>query len=199
MQIATLLQRPLSTFGPIACAGDAAPRREVMLPFTEVAHDPHRPEVLRRTMHAQPPEYFLPYFDGRYPSEQEKNSYIELAVRLLTPARSFANNLYLVEVFESAASGTDFVHLAVSRHDGGTCKEWSHIQRIKNELVGPEYEAIELFPAESRLVDAGNQYHLWVHKDPQFRFPVGWWMRVVRDRPLRLIRDGVDSASQRVC
>jgi hypothetical protein len=52
-------------------------------------------------------------------------------------------------------------------------------QRIKNELVGPEYEGVELYPAEDRLVDTSNQYHLWVVKDPTFRFPFGYNERLV--------------------
>lgn len=39
---------------------------------------------------------------------------------------------------------------------------WAAKQRIKNELFGRERTAIEVFPAESQLVDAANMYHLWV-------------------------------------
>lgn len=39
--------------------------------------------------------------------------------------------------------------------------DWRVMQGIKNALVGPEAEAVELFPAESRLVDESNQFHLW--------------------------------------
>ncbi|MGR9527665.1 DUF7694 domain-containing protein (plasmid) [Priestia megaterium] len=35
-------------------------------------------------------------------------------------------------------------------------------QRIKNEIFGEEYTAIEVFPKESELVDEANMYHLWV-------------------------------------
>jgi hypothetical protein len=52
-------------------------------------------------------------------------------------------------------------------------------QRIKNELVGPENEAVELYPAESRLVDTSNQYHLFVIKDPTIRLPFGFTERGV--------------------
>jgi hypothetical protein len=39
---------------------------------------------------------------------------------------------------------------------------WRDKQRIKNELFGTERTAIEVFPKESRLVDAANLYHIWV-------------------------------------
>ncbi len=41
-----------------------------------------------------------------------------------------------------------------ARHD------WRGLQRCKTELCGPEWEGVELYPAESRLLDAGNRYHL---------------------------------------
>ena len=40
--------------------------------------------------------------------------------------------------------------------------DWRDMQRIKNEICGEEREAVELFPAESRLVDTSNQFHLFV-------------------------------------
>jgi hypothetical protein len=54
------------------------------------------------------------------------------------------------------------LRLRVSRLDGTAVRDWRDLQNIKNELAGPEREAAELFPAESRLVDTGNVYHLWV-------------------------------------
>ena len=50
----------------------------------------------------------------------------------------------------------------VSRLDGTAVRDWRDLQRVKNEFAGPEREAAELFPAEARLVDTGNAYHLWV-------------------------------------
>lgn len=73
------------------------------------------------------------------------------------------------------------VWLSISRKDRGTVRDWRHLQRIKNELVGPECEGVELFPAESRLVDTSNQYHLWVVSDPAVRFPFGYGDRLVMD------------------
>lgn len=58
------------------------------------------------------------------------------------------------------------------RHRDGTAifRDWRHFQAIKNQLVGEECEAIELYPAESRLVDTSNKYHLWCCIDPTYRF-----------------------------
>ncbi len=62
--------------------------------------------------------------------------------------------------------------------------DWRDFQRIKNELVGPEAEGVELYPAESQLADSANQYHLWVFDGSGFRFPFGFNDRLVSDQPL---------------
>jgi hypothetical protein len=62
--------------------------------------------------------------------------------------------------------------LSIRRLDRGACRDWRDFQRIKNELAGPETEAVELFPAESRLVGGANQY--WIFCFPEIRFPFGF-------------------------
>jgi hypothetical protein len=81
----------------------------------------------------------------------------------------------------SAPSGwpCDMVHLSIKRLDKDAAHDWRHFQWIKNELVGEENEAMEIYPAESRLVDTSNQYHLWVFADPKIRIPLGWNERLV--------------------
>jgi len=66
------------------------------------------------------------------------------------------------------------VQLSIRRLDRAPARDWRDFQRIKNQLLGPECEAIELYPAESRLVDTATQYHLWCVVDPLFRFPFGY-------------------------
>ena len=66
------------------------------------------------------------------------------------------------------------VHLSIRSRENLPLRDWRAFQRIKNELVDPECEAVELYPAESRLVDTANQYHLWVVADPEWRFPFGF-------------------------
>lgn len=80
------------------------------------------------------------------------------------------NDLYQVSIHDCG----DILHLSIKRRDKEVIHDWRHLQEIKNLLVGPENEGVEIYPAESRLVDTANQYHLWVHKNPAFRFPVGW-------------------------
>lgn len=87
------------------------------------------------------------------------------------------NDIYLVSVHYL----DDFAHLSIKRKDRKPCREWRHFQWIKNQLVGEECEGLELYPAESRLVDNANQYHLWVLRDPEKQLPVGWPNRLVSE------------------
>ena len=52
---------------------------------------------------------------------------------------------------------------------------WKELQRIKNEIVGPECEAVELYPADYRAHDTSNTYHLWVSFLP---FPFGYQEKI---------------------
>lgn len=94
------------------------------------------------------------------------------AVRLLNGAELWVNSLYQVAVRrQPGGPWGPMVHLSIRRLDRGPVREWRDLQRIKCDLVGPESEGVELFPAESRLIDTANQYHLWVFTT--FRFPFG--------------------------
>lgn len=42
---------------------------------------------------------------------------------------------------------------------------WDDLYRIKNECGYKEYDAVEIFPAEDKLVNVANMRHLWVMKD----------------------------------
>jgi hypothetical protein len=70
-----------------------------------------------------------------------------------------------------------YVHLTIRSLDGSARHGWRDFQRIKNELVSAEAEGVELYPAESRLVDTAT--HLWVFTE--HRFPLGMMEREVSD------------------
>lgn len=72
------------------------------------------------------------------------------------------------------------VWLSLSRYGRrGTVRSWRHLQTIKNTIVGPEREAVEIFPAESRLVDTTDQYHLWCLPEGR-KVPYGYAERDVQ-------------------
>lgn len=82
----------------------------------------------------------------------------------------FINDKYQVNV----RSMENMTHLSIKRLDKQPIHDWRELQEIKNQLVGPEHEGVELYPAESRLVDSANQFHIWVVKDKSYRFPFGF-------------------------
>jgi hypothetical protein len=73
----------------------------------------------------------------------------------------------------------DIIHLSIKRNDKAPIVNWRDLQKIKNDLVGPECEGVQIFPAESRMVDTSNQYHLWCCSEPGHWIPFGYNDRLV--------------------
>lgn len=81
--------------------------------------------------------------------------------------RCYRNNRYMVMI-------DDYKH---TTHGYATCamvqaidampipSHWSEMQRIKNEIFGPETVAVEYYPAESKLINDHNIYWLWIFPD----------------------------------
>lgn len=100
------------------------------------------------------------------------------AVPLIGPFTLWLNDTYQVSIHDAHEH---IIHLSIKRIDKQPVHDWRDFQTIKNELVGPENEAVELYPAESRLVDTSNQYHLFVFRDKTFRLPFGFEERWVSE------------------
>lgn len=85
-------------------------------------------------------------------------------------------NKYVVSVYRKVKNGFNvrMTHLSIRRRDRAPIHDWRDLQIIKNQICGPEREAVELYPAESRLMDAANQYHLWVFDEPNKILPLGF-------------------------
>jgi len=54
------------------------------------------------------------------------------------------------------------VRLSIRRNDGRAIREWKHLYRVKNEVVNPEREAVEIFPPQSMLSSMDHEHHLFV-------------------------------------
>jgi len=65
------------------------------------------------------------------------------------------------------------VRISISALDNSARHDWREFQQIKNELVGEEWEAVELYPAESRLKDPSNRFYLWCF--PKGELKIGWF------------------------
>lgn len=81
-------------------------------------------------------------------------------VMALVKQEVWLNNLYVVLVERRPEDGS-VCELSIRRKDREPSHDWRHFQRIKNEIAGAEVEALELYPAMSRLMDTANQYYLW--------------------------------------
>lgn len=91
------------------------------------------------------------------------------------PDRSiYLNSRYQVHLQKHPAQeegAPGLIHLSLKRRDRSILVPYQDKLRIKDELVHPECEGVELFSARSREVDMANQYHLWVVDSVRFRFP----------------------------
>jgi hypothetical protein len=76
--------------------------------------------------------------------------------------RFVKNNIYSVQFFEHQTDWGLITRILIRRHDQKTTVFWAHKQRIKNELFGQEFTALEVFPPQSKLFDEANIYHLWI-------------------------------------
>lgn len=93
----------------------------------------------------------------------------------------------------------DLIWLSIKLNTKEAIHDWRDLQEIKNMMVGPECEGVELYPAESRRVDTSNQFHIWVMDSTTFRWPFGYQDRLVsnseeakkmgaKQRPLDLVK-----------
>jgi hypothetical protein len=111
-------------------------------------------------------------------------------VHLDKPLKVLVNSRYQVNLYLHETPLGGVMQLSIKRRDKETIHDWRDLQRIKNEIMGPEVEACELYPADSRLVDTSNQYHLWCLPEGM-GFPFGYGDRLVCEH------DGVDGSKQR--
>ena len=87
----------------------------------------------------------------------------------ISKQENWSNDIYKCAVMPVTTDG--ITELAITRLDREAIHDWRDIQRIKNDVMGAEREAVELYPSESRLVDTSNTYWLYVLPEgAQFSF-----------------------------
>ena len=100
---------------------------------------------------------------------------------------TYQNDIYSVMVFRNKQADWqvhekswkgNMTYLSIKRLDKKSIHDWRDLQEIKNELVGKNYEAVEIYPNENRLVDTANQYHLFVFP-VNYKIPFGWQVRTI--------------------
>lgn len=104
---------------------------------------------------------------------------LDAAAKISGGDEFWVNDQYVVNVRRQQPEGMpELVHISIRNKDRSARHDWRDFQRIKNDIVGPEEEAFELYPAESRLVDTSNQYHIWCFVGVRFE-SVGYKERLV--------------------
>ena len=114
--------------------------------------------------------------------EEIKAQIAERAASVAVYVSDTGYQVIVAEAFPFVSGWPDMIHLSIRNEDRSALIDWRDLQEIKNDLVGKENEGVQLFPADSRLVDQANQFHLWVLKDPEERFPFGYAQRCVVGR-----------------
>jgi hypothetical protein len=140
-----------------------------MKALARVKRDPESSARLHLQLIDAPADSFRPYFAGRIPTREEKAAFVDRQVQAMGEDPVFENEIYRVEM----SPILPFICLAIRRHDGRPCENWAELQQIKNELVGPENEAMKIFQTDPTGADPVNECRLWVHVDQSFRFSAG--------------------------
>jgi hypothetical protein len=78
---------------------------------------------------------------------------------------------YRVQIVEVRAPWGFTRHMKVQRADGKSGISWDDLQRLKDEHLGPDILAVELYPPAHRVVDELNMRHLW--EVPEHVLPIG--------------------------
>lgn len=88
-------------------------------------------------------------------------------------SKLFCNEVYTatLRVFDTGwpFTGGSWAVIGIFCPDGAPRHDWRDFQHIKNDLVGTDWEAVELYPDEQRLLDPSNYYMLWCAP----RIPIG--------------------------
>jgi hypothetical protein len=95
---------------------------------------------------------------------------IDLGERSFVPngmTRAYRSNRFTVMIYDNSPTthGPAIKVLIQNHSNTPIVNHWREIQRVKNEVFGPEVMAIEYFPAESELIDNFNIYWIFIFPD----------------------------------
>lgn len=91
------------------------------------------------------------------------------------PCRSWENEWYECRVtFLPRSHGMLFGHevarLGIANADQSARRDWREFMAIKRDVLGPDWEAIELYPHDGRVIDPSNYFILYAIRG---EFPFG--------------------------
>lgn len=94
----------------------------------------------------------------RTPTEGERARYP--AIRDIHAA--YFNDVYSVQVYRVRTDMGVVLHLIVRGQQDNQEPPWRDLQRIKDELLGEDAYAVQVYPRKADVVDQADVYHLWV-------------------------------------
>ena len=93
------------------------------------------------------------------------------------PLRALRSRDFLVQVYNEGRHGV-LVRLSINRarlNAAGTRWDdritWDDLQRLKNEAGYGDFDAVEVYPQQSEVVNVANVRHLWIMAAP---LPFKW-------------------------
>lgn len=88
--------------------------------------------------------------------------------------RAYRNNRYTVMIKDdSPTTHGPAIRAMVQKHDDKPLPfHWREMQKIKNELFGPEAVAVEYYPPESQLENSHNIYWMWIYPKGILPIPI---------------------------
>lgn len=99
----------------------------------------------------------LPWEKLRYEGKEDSGSGLQYEVwendRYYCSVRRFKKGWFL--------KNRPYIVIGISNADKSARHDWRDFQAIKNDICGRDWEAVELYPAESRHKDPSNRFYLW--------------------------------------
>lgn len=95
---------------------------------------------------------------------------------LLHCTAMYANSVYQAELFNCASEIGGVAQLVVRRHMDLGVIPWDDLQRVKNDIFGPEYTAVEVYPPAELAWKIGREVRiLWI-LPVTYNPPFGLWL-----------------------
>lgn len=91
--------------------------------------------------------------------------------RYCVTVRRFSNGFFI--------KNCAYAILGIMNEDNTARHDWRDFQQIKNQLCGKDWEGIELYPAETRLIDPSNEFFMWCVPKGVLKFGIGRGRRVL--------------------
>ena len=111
------------------------------------------------------PEWFVREQRQRM-RKQIKEKFPQITDKVLDSQESdetWGNDRYTVSIHFLDGKRDGFVEMGIHNHNRTPHVGWRHMQQIKNEVMGADREAVQIFPSEDRLVDTANEFWLYVY------------------------------------